>query len=326
MIPWRARPRPAEAGLPAVTLVTPCLNRVDFVEAAIRSARHQGYPGLRQVVVDGGSTDGTLAVLARHPEIEVVAQRSQGSHPAMNEGLTRADGEVIGFLNTDDLLLPGALHAAGRAFADDPALDAVCFRAALFETESGDTVAAHAEIVEPPPALQLDELMFGTPGFNAWFFRRRVFAVHGDFDPAFDIAGDRDFLLRLTLGGARIRHLPVLGYAYRQHAGSRTLDRDARLRLGILAEHVAIARKHLSRPDLAPADRAALSAWHARETARLLGQQIKRGRFGAALDLAVGGFWADPAWPLAITAGRRRATHLAAAVSAAARSELPMPA
>ncbi len=315
-----------DTGLPKITLVTPCLNRADLVGMAIESAWTQGYPALRQIVVDGGSTDGTLAALARHPEIEVVAQRSQGSHPAMNEGLARADGEVVGFLNTDDLLLPGALHAAGRAFADDPALDALRFRAALFESASGDTIAAHAEIVEPPPELQLDAVLFGTPGFNAWFFRRRVFAVHGDFDPAFDIAADRDFLLRLTLGGARIRHLPVLGYAYRQHAGSRTLDRDARLRLGIMAEHVAIVRKHLSRPDLAPADRAALSAWHARETARLLGQQIKQGRFGAALDLAFGGFRADPAWPLAITAGRRRAAHLAAAVSAAGRSELPMPA
>lgn len=305
--------------------MTPCLNRADLVEMAIESAWAQGYPGLRQIVVDGGSTDGTPAVLARHPEIEVVAQRSQGSHPAMNEGLARADGEVVGFLNTDDLLLPGSLHVAGRAFAADPALEALRFRAALFETASGDTIATHAEIVEPPPELQLDALLFGTPGFNAWFFRRRAFAMHGDFDPAFDIAADRDFLLRLHLVGARIRHLPVLGYAYRQHAGSRTLDHAAQLRLGILAEHVAIARKHLARRDLAPADRATLSAWHARETARLLGQEVKQGLAGAALDLAIGGFRADLAWPLAIEAGRRRAARLAAAVNAAGRSELPMP-
>ena len=117
-IAWRSSPQPPAGDLPPITLITPCLDRAGLVGMAIESAWAQGYPALRHIVVDGGSTDGTLDVLAGYPNVEVVAQRSKGSHPAMNEGLARADGEVVAFLNTDDLLLPGVLQAAGRAFAE----------------------------------------------------------------------------------------------------------------------------------------------------------------------------------------------------------------
>ncbi len=282
----------------------------------IASVQAQAYPNLRQIVVDGGSGDGTLELLARHPSIRVVRQVSRGSHEAMNEGLPLVDTAIVAFLNTDDLLLPGVLARAGEAFAVDPALQALRFRAVLFEKASEGTIEATAEIVEPPDTLRLDELLHGTPGFNAWFFRTEALRARGGFDTAFDVAGDRELLLRLHLAGAKTRMLPVAGYAYRRHTGSRTLDHAARLRLQILADHVAIARKHL--PLAAGEARAAIADWHAFETARLGLQQLKAGAMPAALRLAAGAFAADPIWPGRVRAGRRRADALAAAVSAAA--------
>lgn len=287
----------------------------------IDSAQAQGYPNLRHIVVDGGSRDGTLAVLERHPAIQVIHQLSRGSHEAMNEGLPLVETPIVTFLNTDDLLLPGALVLAGEAFAADPDLQALRLRAVLFDTATSESVEATAEIVEAAPGFHLDELLYGTPGFNAWFFRTQAIRALGGFDTAFDVAGDRDLLLRLHLSGARIAMRPVWGYAYRRHAGSRTLDHGAQLRLRILADHVGIARKHL------PAARGevhrALAEWHAFETARLGLQHVKSGGISAAIGLAAASLAADPAWPLKVGAGRRRAEALARSITAAAPSALP---
>lgn len=320
--PIRLGPGPAAGpGLPAITLMTPSLNRADLIGAMIESAGAQGYPNLRHIVVDGGSDDGTLAVLERHPEIRVVRQVSRGSHEAMNEGLPLVETPIVTFLNTDDLLLPGALVCAGEAFAADPDLQALRLRAVLFETATADSVEATAEIVEAAPGFHLEELLYGTPGFNAWFFRTQAIRALGGFDTAFDVAGDRELLLRLHLAGARIAMLPVWGYAYRRHAGSRTLDHGAQLRLSILADHIGIARRHL--PNARGETRRVLADWHAFETARLGLQHTKGGRLGAAIGLAAGGLLADPAWPLKLGAGRRRAEALARSITAAAPSTLP---
>jgi glycosyltransferase involved in cell wall biosynthesis len=307
-IRWRAPSGSGiEAGLPDITLITPSLNRAGLVGMAIDSAWSQGYPRLHQIIVDGGSTDGSREVIARYPQVEFVPQRSIGSHQAMNEGLAVTSTEIVAFLNTDDLLLPGVLALAGRRFRDDPALAALRFRAALFERAAADAIEATAEIVEPPPDLVIDELLYGTPGFNAWFFRRSTARQLGGFDTAFDVGADRDFLLRLHLSGARIATLPIFGYGYRRHRASRTLDHGARLRLQILSDHVAIARKALRYGKLGPADRRALLDWHGYETARLAAQRLKGGNVVGALSLACRGLKADPAWCLAWRRGRRRA-------------------
>lgn len=314
-IPWGIVEPAAGADLPAITLLTPCLNRADLIEAMLRSVAAQHYPGLRHIVVDGGSTDGTLDVLARHASVTVARQVSRGSHEAMNEGLPLVETPVVGFLNTDDLLLPGVLRRAGEAFGADPGLQALRFRAALFERADDDRIEATAEIVEPAAEHRLDELLHGTPGFNAWFFRTETVRALGGFDTAFDVAGDRELLLRLLRSGAKIQTLPLLGYAYRRHAGSRTLDHGARLRLAILADHVAIARKHL--PGAGPALRGPLADWHAFETARLGLQHVKAGAIGAAIGLAAAAFAADPTWPARVGAGRRRAAALADSITSA---------
>src|SRR5437867_11294411 len=92
----------------SISVVTPSYNQAEYLEAAVRSVLDQGYPGLEYLVMDGGSTDGSVAVLERHAaRLRFVSERDGGQSAAVNEGFRRTRGEVIGWLNSDDLYAPG---------------------------------------------------------------------------------------------------------------------------------------------------------------------------------------------------------------------------
>ena len=89
---------------------------------ALASVARQDWPEIEHIVVDGGSTDGTLELVANRPELRLIDGPDQGVYDALNKGIAAATGDVICFLNSDDALEPGALAAAAAAFSEDPAL------------------------------------------------------------------------------------------------------------------------------------------------------------------------------------------------------------
>ena len=109
--------RPVE--LPSITIVTPCLNAAATIEECLASVRRQDYPRLEHVVVDGGSTDGTLEVLEAAEGVRFISEPDEGRPDAANKGVRISSGEVIGFLNADDRYEPGALRAVGEALKAD---------------------------------------------------------------------------------------------------------------------------------------------------------------------------------------------------------------
>ena len=108
------------ADLPSISIVTPCLNAAATLPETLTSLRAQGYPKLEHVVVDGGSTDGTLELLERADGVRWVSEPDRGLSDAFNKGVRMATGDVVGWLNADDTYEPGALHAVGEAFAAHP--------------------------------------------------------------------------------------------------------------------------------------------------------------------------------------------------------------
>ena len=106
--------------LPRISIVTPCLNATDTLAECLASVCGQRYPGVEHIVVDGGSTDGTLDLLRSAEGIRWISEPDDGRPDAANKGLRMASGDVIGFLNADDRYEPGALAAVGEAFARDP--------------------------------------------------------------------------------------------------------------------------------------------------------------------------------------------------------------
>lgn len=105
--------------LPSITVITPCLDAAGTISATLESVRSQGYPRLEHIVMDGGSTDGT-AELATAAGVRVVSEPDAGRVEAANRGVELASGEVIAWLNADDVYERGALTAAGAAFLANP--------------------------------------------------------------------------------------------------------------------------------------------------------------------------------------------------------------
>lgn len=102
-----------------ISIVTPSLNHGRYIAETIDSVMSQGYPALEHIVVDGGSTDGTLETLARYPQLRVLSEKGRGYGDALNTGFRLATGEILGFLDSDRTLLPGALHCVAQEI--DPA-------------------------------------------------------------------------------------------------------------------------------------------------------------------------------------------------------------
>jgi len=107
--------------LPKISVITPSFNQADFIEQTIRSVLEQDYPDLEYVVVDGGSSDGTLDILSRYAgRLTWISEPDRGQAHAINKGLRMVSGEVLAFLNSDDLYLPGALQSVGNYFSQHP--------------------------------------------------------------------------------------------------------------------------------------------------------------------------------------------------------------
>jgi len=111
---------PESTAFPTITVVTPVFNAAATIEETLRSVREQDCDNVEHVVVDGGSTDGTLEILRRSEGIRWISEADDGLSDAMNKGIAMADGEIIGWLNADDFYLPGALRRVAETFAAQP--------------------------------------------------------------------------------------------------------------------------------------------------------------------------------------------------------------
>ena len=125
--------------MPSITIVTAAYNAAQTIEETLASVRLQGYPDLEHVVVDGGSTDGTVEILERAEGIRFISEPDDGLADAMNKGIAMARGEWVGWLNADDLLHPGALHAVGRAAAAHPEAEWIVGRCRIVDEAGRET-------------------------------------------------------------------------------------------------------------------------------------------------------------------------------------------
>ena len=109
---------------PKISVITPSFNSIHTIEETIQSVLNQNYPNLEHIVIDGGSTDGTVELLKKHPHLIWRSERDEGLYHAMNKGITHATGELIVILNSDDYFRPEALLKTADAFQKNPAWDA----------------------------------------------------------------------------------------------------------------------------------------------------------------------------------------------------------
>lgn len=279
---------------PRFSIVTPCLNRAATIGAAIESVLAQGHPAVEHIIVDGGSTDGTAAVLARYPHLTVIRETDRNLYDAINKGLRVARGEVIGLLNSDDLYAPGAFAAAEAAFAD-PSVEMVLGAAEFFVEQDGREVM-QKRLSGPANALTEANVIGGITTMNAAFYRHPLIDRLGLFDDRFPLAADKDFWLRLVLLRPRLATIGASIIRYRSHTGSLTFAAGD-LRDKLSRHLLETARTRLMElPPGSPA-RPAYRRWHGWATGYRVLVQARQGSIGAAYATARAGLGADMLWP-----------------------------
>jgi glycosyltransferase involved in cell wall biosynthesis len=203
---------------PVVSIVTPSFQQGKFLKRTIDSVLAQDYPHIDYRVIDGGSTDETLAVLASYGDrVRWCSEKDRGQAHAINKGLAETTGRIRAYLNSDDLLRPGAVSAAVEHFRRHPSCDLVYGEAAFID-EADELLRFY-----PTKPYSLENLMetccISQPSA---FWMSRIGDLVGAFDESYGFAMDYDYWLRIAKAGGRIMDAPGIWSATRLHATAKT--------------------------------------------------------------------------------------------------------
>lgn len=209
-----------------ISLITAVYNRVATIGQALDSVAQQTYSNIEHVIVDGGSTDGTLGVIAQRqtPAMRVISEPDEGIYDALNKGMRLARGEIIGLVHSDDFLANDAVIAAvSQAFAV-PGIDAVYGDLDYVAADDPAHVVRRWRAGRFSPASLRRGWM---PPHPALFIRRQVFEIYGGYDTSYRIAADYEAILRWFGAGAiRAAYLPEVLVKMRVGGESnRTVER-----------------------------------------------------------------------------------------------------
>jgi glycosyltransferase involved in cell wall biosynthesis len=180
---------------PLVSIVTPSFNSGEFLEETIQSVLSQDYPRIEYLVIDGGSTDGSAAILERYRDrLQYISQPDKGAADAINRGFQRSRGEILAWLSADDCYLPGAVEAAVERLAVEPDA-AVVYGEGYWMDESGRTLGRYPTVAPYFPAMFRRECGICQP---ASFLRRGAIEAVGLLDAGLQSAFDYDLWIRLS--------------------------------------------------------------------------------------------------------------------------------
>jgi glycosyltransferase involved in cell wall biosynthesis len=220
---------------PLVSIVTPCFNAARFLETTIQSVLAQDYPRIEYLVMDGGSTDGTLDILRSHAgQLTYVSGPDSGAADAIGKGFAKAGGEILAWLNADDTYLPGAVSRAVEAMAANPDAGAVYGEGSW--TGSDGEILGRYPTASWSPAMFARECCICQP---ACFMRREAVEAVGALNPVWQASFDYDLWIRLSKR-YRFVHIPECLATSRMHPANKTLGQ----RKTVFTETIALLGQH----------------------------------------------------------------------------------
>lgn len=229
---------------PVISIVTISFNQARFLRAAIESILGQDYPALDYVIVDPGSTDGSREIIASFGDriSTVLLDPDNGPADGLNKGFAAARGEIFGYVNADDLLLPGALKCIAGHFAAAPDVDVILGNGLLID--DNDRVIRRVQ----SSRFSLAAYGHGAMTFvqQGKFFRRRAFERAGGFNIANRTCWDGELLVDMALAGARIVNVPDRLGGFRMYGDS--ISGSGRLAEAMRIDNARITEKALGRP------------------------------------------------------------------------------
>lgn len=243
MSPPGCDPDPMDGPWPRVTVVTPSFNQGEFVEETIRSVLLQGFPGLEYIVIDGGSTDNSVEIIRKYePWLSYwVSEKDRGQAHAVNKGFQRSTGDLLGWLNSDDVLESDALSRIARASRQTP--DAILLGDVVYITAAGDPV----QIVKQRNVTLRNMVEAWNPDRRVtWqqpgtYVPRRHYDQVGGLDESLRYIFDLDWMCRI-LRTATVSYLGVPVARFRMHQNSKTFGEVANW----LPEYFCLADRYLN--------------------------------------------------------------------------------
>ena len=206
--------------LPKISIVTVSYNQSSFIEENIKSVINQNYSNVEHIIIDAGSTDGTLKILQRYDKyLDWISEADEGQSHGLNKGFKKAEGQIIGWINSDDKLAPGALHKIAAFFIENPNEIAVVGDQAIIDSNSS------IKRIIKSRSYDFNYLLNHSTGItqNSTFFLKEVFDQINYLDENLHYAMDLDLFLRI----ARIRKIPYLPETlaeFRMHPNSKTAE------------------------------------------------------------------------------------------------------
>lgn len=190
--------------LPKISIITITFNSEKTIEETVKSVVSQDYPNLEYIIIDGASKDGTLAVIDNYKDkiAKIVSEPDKGISDAFNKGIRHATGDVIGIINSDDILLPGALNAVAAAYEEEVGV----YRGNIFvwDSESDSKMLAI-----PTMEFPLHTFKKRIVCHQSTFVKKSVYEKYGVFKTHFRYMMDVDLLVRLYEAGVKFKYVPA---------------------------------------------------------------------------------------------------------------------
>lgn len=209
--------------LPKISIITPSYNQGQFLEKTILSILNQGYPNLEYIIIDGGSTDNSVDIIRKYEKrIDYwVSEQDGGQSNAINKGFHIAKGEIINWINSDDLLLPGAIKKIVEAFQSNQEFDFI-YGNHIFIDKDGKLITLVKNINFDFKIMLYSGNYICQP---AAFFKKSLLDRHGYLDESFQVIMDSELYTRFSAKGCLFKHISIPIAALRWHCSAKTLSR-----------------------------------------------------------------------------------------------------
>lgn len=280
---------------PKISIIMPVLNREHTIEKAIRSLIAQDYPDVEFIVIDGGSTDGTVNIIKGYEKYISYwhSKADGGASIAMNLGVEQASGDLVAFLMADDWYEPETLKKIGKAMMDHPEADVITCggKIVYYDTDTNSYKPKHIYASARRMELNFSNVCFDiTSAICCRFIRKSLYDQIGLFLP-YDSQGkhmfsnDKEFLLRAILHGAKNIYVDYVGHNYLASKDSSTFGNHKQNILRLCHEHMETAEIYLKTKPMSAKYTFLFMYWYIDQSTRLVLFNILDGNFRKSLTL-----------------------------------------
>ncbi len=226
---------------PKISIVTPSFNQGQYIEETILSVINQGYPNLEYIIIDGGSTDDTVAVIKKYEEYISywVSEEDEGQADAINKGLQKCSGEIFNWINSDDYLVEGALYTIAKAFENSNYM-MVAAAVQNFSAAGLQQLFINKDLTIHGMLKEGFDYVYHQPG--VWL-RMEAMKKVGLFEKKYHYCFDQEYMLRYLLKFPTVNYVNSTIAFFRMHEQSKTVSSFDRFYWDLVKIYKQFAKK-----------------------------------------------------------------------------------